>query len=200
MGHAVSYNLMPIGTTKTQMIAWESQFIQENADRLENPYPSPAYELKLFDDRLFEDYDEAVKFLDNYADKHGGGYADAAVHLRDARITGNLEPTATIKRLEESLSKLRATRIKTHDEALPSKRKGLRITCPKCESHLANRYLGDRDRCPVCGENLLSKTVNDRLASLDKRIKDRQNEINAAWQRQANRAPTMWLVRASCHC
>lgn len=200
MGHYVNFNVMPLSASIDDMEAWRIAQIDANQDHMESPDTSWVQPLHIINDKPIDGYENACNFLDDYAMRDGLGYVDAALHFRDRRYTRSVPKSAKLKTLEERLEYLTNLRQKTHDDALPSKRKGKRITCTKCESALTNAFLGERDRCPVCGQSLLSPSVTERLASLDTRINRCKNELKAENDKLSSKASTMWLVRASCHC
>lgn len=200
MGHYVNFAVMPLNTDIDAMEDWRrSEIIENNDYHIYDPNDSCIQPLHILN-QVVDGYENARHFLDEYAMKDRLGYTDAAVHLRDRRYAHNVPKSSKLKTLEERLEYLTNLRQKTHDDALPSKRKGKRITCTKCESALTNSFLGDKDRCPVCGNSLLSPSITERLASIDARLIRCKNEIKEENDKLSAKASTMWLVRASCHC
>lgn len=198
MGHHIAYATMPLTATQAEMDDWRTEEILANHDRMEGePCVEPVRRL---DDKVIDGMEAARERLEAYAMTDGIGYRDGAVEFRDASATGDVPKSSKLRTLEERMTYLVGMRAKTHDEALPSKRKGKRVTCTKCESSLANAYLGDRDTCPVCGNGLLAQSTIQRLDKLDERIRRCEAELREENEKLSRKAPTMWLVRASCHC
>lgn len=195
MGHYVNFAVMEPSATPKEMNAWRYEEAEMNHDRFEGPLSLP--DVEIVRGKILDGIKAAEDFLERRAMRDGLGYADAAVLFRDENL---VRPTKTMKTLEERMERLRALREKTHDEALPSRRKGKRTTCPQCESALANAYLKGRDRCPVCGTSLLSKTATERIANIEARLRKCSDDIDTERIRMAKNAPTRWLVRVSCHC
>lgn len=195
MGHYVNFAVMEPSATPEEMNAWRQEEAEMNYDRFEGPLSLP--DVEVVRGKVLDSAKAAEDFLERRAMRDGLGYADAAVLFRDESL---VKPTKAMRTLEERMERLRALRNKTHDDALPSRRKGKRTTCTQCGSALTNAYLKSRDRCPVCGASLLSNTATERLASIDARIGKCSNDIDAERVRMARNAPTRWLVRVSCHC
>ena len=195
MGHYVNFAVMEPSATPEEMNAWRQEEAEMNYDRFEGPLSLP--DVEVVRGKVLDSAKAAEDFLERRAMRDGLGYADAAVLFRDESL---VKPTKAMRTLEERMERLRALRNKTHDDALPSRRKGKRTTCTQCGSTLTNAYLKSRDRCPVCGASLLSNTATERLASIDARIGKCSNDIDAERVRMARNAPTRWLVRVSCHC
>ena len=195
MGHYVNFAVMEPSATPEEMNAWRQEEAEMNYDRFEGPLSLP--DVEVVRGKVLDGAKAAEDFLERRAMRDGLGYADAAVLFRDESL---VKPTKAMRTLEERMERLRALRNKTHDDALPSRRKGKRTTCTQCGSALTNAYLKSRDRCPVCGASLLSNTATERLASIDARIGKCSNDIDAERVRMARNTPTRWLVRVSCHC
>jgi rubrerythrin len=176
------------------MERWRHEVVELCADRQENPYPTPIYSLHMIEDRVAADRDDAIEILEAYASEQRDRYRDAAVRFHmEAKDTKKVENMLSrLKRLEDQ-------KTKTHDDALPSRRKGARTTCAACGSALSNRHMGERDRCPVCHESLLSATAKTRIGNLESRIAACKRDIKKERKRLAKDAPIMWLARASCH-
>lgn len=195
MGHYVNFTVMDASATPAEMNAWRQEEAEMNYDRFEGPLSLP--DVEIVRGKVLNGVKAAEDFLERRAMRDGLGYADAAVLFRDENL---VKPTKAMRTLEERMERLRNLRDKTHDDALPSRRKGKRTTCPQCESALTNSYLRSRDKCPVCSASLLSKTATERLANIDARIRKCSDDIDAERIRMAKNAPTRWLVRVSCHC
>jgi len=80
---------------------------------------------------------------------------NSETRIETSKLSGNIHKTSSLKELELSISVEGSEESRAHQNAVPGKRKGTRLTCPYCSGNL-NLPIAP-NFCPFCGMKLKFK-------------------------------------------
>lgn len=106
-----------------------------------------------------------------------------------------MEDAEEIGMLKRKAVETAAAYKKLNTESMPREARTAEfISCPSCGSKLARKHLSS-SHCPLCNADLRSKTVLDRLAGYQRKIRELNEKIGVAELKKQKNTSVKWLIK-----
>jgi predicted RNA-binding Zn-ribbon protein involved in translation (DUF1610 family) len=186
MSHEIIYREYENNKTESQILNEVLETVRHSGDGYGTDH------IKFITDQIFENENEAVKYIDKIDTDWYGGFAVKFYDYSGAKKTKKIEEYES--KIDEIIKKKNAYFHAHHVKNFTAKF----IGCAKCGSKLSREHLIGNS-CPLCGSDLRAASTLERLANFDKRRDEYKQKIAQEVQKQKKAAKIKWLVKFEYH-
>lgn len=152
-----------------------------------------------FTNKIFEDYDEAVEYLEDTF----GHYGQTAVRYKKyPKIEKSKTELDLERRIEEYSKRIHAIDFTPHYAKVSQ----ATVKCKHCGSSLSTAYCGKtfNNICPICKNDLRPESVLKKKESYQQTVMELQKKLKTEVKRQnlniASKVEYMWAIACEVHC